>query len=191
MIREKIIRWLFDGVDVSELLTGWTHQDVANYIEDEVQDVINDVFCITTQIVNKSNNPTPVYACNGDAGMDVRAYMEDGQSITLKPGERTLVHTGLYVALPFGYELQVRPRSGLALKKGITVLNTPGTVDAGYRNEIGVIVINESNEDFVINPGERIAQFVFARFVQNQWEEVDELDMSNDRGGGLGHSGVK
>lgn len=141
------------------------------------------------QVINKSNWTLPQYATINSAGLDLRANIE--KSIALKPLERVLVPTGLFMALPVGYEGQVRPRSGLAIKKGITVLNSPGTVDADYRGEVGVILINLSNEDFVIEPGERIAQLVIAKYERAKWEPVEVLD-ETDRGiEGFGHSGVK
>lgn len=141
------------------------------------------------QIVNKSNNAIPEYATELSAGMDLRANIET--PLTLPPHERALIGTGLYIALPPGYEAQVRPRSGLALKKGITVLNAPGTVDADYRGEVGVILYNASHEPFVIEPGERIAQMVIAKYEQIQFEQVDTLDETERGAGGFGHSGVK
>lgn len=139
------------------------------------------------QIVNKSSYETPFYATEQAAGMDLKAYID--KPITLAPLERAMVPTGLYIALPEGYEAQVRPRSGLAAKFGITVLNAPGTVDADYRGEIKVILVNLSNEPFVINPGERIAQMVVARYEKVEWEEVTSLD-STERGcGGFGSTG--
>lgn len=141
------------------------------------------------QVINKSNWELPQYATINSAGLDLRANIEE--SITLKPMERKLIPTGLFMALPVGYEGQVRPRSGLAIKKGITVLNSPGTVDADYRGEIKVILINLSNEDFIIDPGERIAQFVIAKHERAEWEPVEILD-ETDRGiEGFGHSGLK
>ena len=141
------------------------------------------------QIINKSNNKLPEYATSQSAGMDLRANIEE--SIILAPLERKLIHTGLHIALPVGYEAQVRPRSGLALKKGITVLNAPGTIDADYRGEIGVILYNTSTEDFVIEPGERIAQMVIAKYEQISWEQVEVLDETERGDGGYGHTGVK
>lgn len=140
-------------------------------------------------IVNKGNQALPQYATKQSAGMDLRANIEN--PITLKPLERVLIPTGLHIQLPEGYEAQVRPRSGLALKHGISVLNSPGTVDSDYTGDIGVILINLSNEDFVINPGERIAQMVIASYVQAEWNLVDELDETERADGGFGHSGVK
>ena len=141
------------------------------------------------KIVNTSHHPLPKYETAQSAGMDLRAYLPDGP-VTLKPMGRGLVKTGLFMELPAGYEAQVRPRSGLALKKGITVLNTPGTIDADYRGEICVILINLSNEDFVINDGERIAQMVIARHEQGELTEVEVLDETERGEGGYGHTGV-
>ncbi len=141
------------------------------------------------KIVNRSHHPLPQYATEQSAGVDLRANIDS--PIELKPLERKLVPTGLFISLPQGYEAQVRPRSGLALKRGITVLNSPGTVDADYRGEIGVILVNLSAETFVINDGERIAQMVIARHEQAEWVEVEELDETERGAGGFGHSGVK
>ena len=140
-------------------------------------------------IVNKGHQPLPQYATPQSAGMDLRANLEE--PITLKPLERKLIPTGLHIALPAGYEAQVRPRSGLALKKGITVLNTPGTIDADYRGEIGVVLINLSQEEFVVNDGERIAQMVIARHENAEFIEVEILDETERGEGGYGHTGVK
>lgn len=140
------------------------------------------------QIINKSKHETPAYETVGAAGMDLRANIDE--SITLKPLERAIVKTGLFIALPQGYEAQVRPRSGLAAKKGITVLNAPGTVDADYRGEIGVILVNLSNDDFVINDGERVAQLVIAKHESVVWEEVAILDETKRGSGGFGSTGV-
>lgn len=144
---------------------------------------------VQIKVVNKGKQPLPTYATAQSAGMDLRANIDS--PVTLKPMERRLVPTGLHIALPEGYEAQVRPRSGLALKHGITVLNTPGTVDADYRGEIMVLLINFSNEEFVINAGERIAQMVIARHEQAQLEEVEVLDETERGAGGYGHTGVK
>ena len=141
------------------------------------------------QIINKSHHPLPQYATPQSAGMDLRANLDE--PITLQPRQRTLVPTGLFMALPAGYEAQVRPRSGLAIKKGITVLNTPGTIDADYRGEVCVILINLSNEPFVINDGERIAQMVIARHEQPELIQVTELNETERGAGGFGHSGTK
>jgi len=142
---------------------------------------------IQIKIVNTGSCPLPTYATSASAGMDLRANL--AEAIVLKPMERRLIPTGLHIALPEGYEAQVRPRSGLALKHGITVLNTPGTIDADYRGEIGVILINLSNEPFTINPQERIAQMVIARHEQANFEEVEVLDETQRGEGGFGHTG--
>ena len=139
------------------------------------------------RIVNQSRHPLPSYSTLLSAGMDLRAHLDE--SVTLSPGARALIPTGLYVSLPQGFEAQVRPRSGLALKKGITVLNTPGTIDADYRGEIGIIVTNLSQEDFVINNGERIAQMVVAKYETVEWEQCDSLDETARGAGGFGHTG--
>jgi len=141
------------------------------------------------KIVNKSHHPLPAYATELSAGMDLRANIDE--PIVLKPMERRLVPTGLHIALPVGYEAQVRPRSGLALKKGITVLNAPGTVDADYRGDVGVILINLSDEPFTIEDGERIAQMVIARHEHAEFLPVDVLDETERGEGGYGHTGVK
>ncbi len=141
------------------------------------------------RIINESHHPLPAYATEQSAGVDLRANLDE--PITLQPMQRVLVPTGLRIALPAGVEAQVRPRSGLALKHGITVLNTPGTIDADYRGLIGVILINLGSEPFVINDGERIAQMVIARHEQAEWELTDELDITERGDGGFGHSGKK
>ena len=140
------------------------------------------------QIINKSKHALPSYATIASAGMDLRANLSEPS--VLKPLQRCLVPTGLYMALPVGYEAQVRPRSGLAIKKGITVLNTPGTIDADYRGEVCVILVNLSTEEFVIEDGERIAQMVIARHEQVEWQSVDVLDETERGAGGFGHSGT-
>lgn len=140
------------------------------------------------QIINKSKYALPQYATALSAGMDLRANIDT--PILLKPMQRKLVPTGLYIALPEGFEAQIRPRSGLALKKGITLLNTPGTIDADYRGEIGVIVVNLSEEDFIIEDGERIAQMVIARYEKAEWEEVEVLGETERGDGGFGHTGT-
>lgn len=140
------------------------------------------------QIINKSKHALPQYATALSAGMDLRANIDT--PILLKPMQRKLVPTGLYIALPEGFEAQIRPRSGLALKKGITLLNTPGTIDADYRGEIGVIVVNLSEEDFIIEDGERIAQMVIARYEKAEWEEVEILGETERGDGGFGHTGT-
>lgn len=141
------------------------------------------------RIINKSNNPLPKYESLSAAGMDVRAWLTE--PVTLQPLERKLIPTGLYIALPEGYEAQIRPRSGLALKRGLTVLNTPGTIDADYRGEIGVILINMSQEPQTIESGERICQMVISRVEQAEMIEVTTLDETERGAGGFGHSGVK
>jgi len=139
------------------------------------------------KIVNQSNNPLPEYSTVHSAGMDLRANLVE--PIALKPLERVLVPTGLFIELPVGFEAQIRPRSGLALKKGITVLNTPGTIDADYRGEVGIILINLSNEEFVIQHGERICQMVIARHEHIGWETVEVLKETDRGAGGFGHTG--
>lgn len=140
-------------------------------------------------VINKSRHALPAYATSQSAGMDLRANID--HPIVLQPMERCLVPTGLYIALPEGYEAQVRPRSGLAYKHGITVLNAPGTIDADYRGEIGVLLVNLSSEAFTINDGERIAQMVIARYEQATFEPVDSLDETERGKGGYGHTGVE
>lgn len=140
-------------------------------------------------IVNRSHHPLPAYATPLSAGMDLRANLD--APITVAPLGRTLVPTGLFIALPAGYEAQVRPRSGLALKQGITLLNSPGTIDADYRGEIGVILANISDRDFVINDGDRIAQLVVARHETVEWQPVETLDETERGAGGFGHTGGK
>jgi dUTP pyrophosphatase len=140
------------------------------------------------QIVNQSKHPLPEYATVHSAGMDLRANLTE--SVTLKPLDRKLIPTGLFIELPEGYEAQIRPRSGLAIKKGITVLNSPGTIDADYRGEICVILINLSADDFVIEDGERICQMVIAAHAQAQWLQVDVLGETERGAGGFGHTGV-
>jgi dUTP pyrophosphatase len=144
---------------------------------------------MTIKIINKSQHPLPNYETIASAGMDLRADLD--ASITLVPLGRVIVKTGLFIELPIGYEAQVRPRSGLAIKKGITVLNSPGTVDADYRGEIGVILVNLSNEDFVIENGERIAQLIIAKHERAEWIEVQELSETSRGEGGFGSTGVK
>jgi dUTP pyrophosphatase len=141
------------------------------------------------KIINRSKHALPAYETSASAGMDVRANLDE--SIELKPLERALIKTGLFMEIPVGFECQVRPRSGLALKKGITVLNSPGTVDADYRGEVGVILINLSNETFVVEDGERIAQLVFAEVEQAEWTQVEELTETDRGAGGFGSTGVK
>lgn len=141
------------------------------------------------KVINRSQNTLPSYETSASAGMDVRADITE--DIILNPLERKLIPTGLFLEIPEGYECQVRPRSGLALKSGISVLNSPGTIDADYRGEVGVILINLSNEAFTVKNGDRIAQLVFARFEQANWEETDALTESNRGAGGFGSTGVK
>lgn len=141
------------------------------------------------KIINTSHHPLPQYATPDSAGLDLRAFLQ--MPITLKPLERTLVSTGLFIELPQGYEAQIRPRSGLALKHGLTVLNSPGTIDADYRGEIKVILINLSNEDFIINDGERICQMVIASHIQAELLAADELTDTERGSGGFGHTGKK
>ncbi|UNY99679.1 dUTP diphosphatase [Zhouia spongiae] len=144
---------------------------------------------MTIKIINKSQHALPEYETEASAGMDLRANLKE--PVTLKPLERTIVKTGLFIELPVGYEAQVRPRSGLAAKKGITVLNAPGTVDADYRGEIGVILVNLSNEPFVIENGERVAQLVVAKHERAHWEEVEVLNETTRGAGGFGSTGIK
>ena len=144
---------------------------------------------ITVKVVNKSGNELPQYSTPDSAGMDLRASLSE--PVTLAPMQRALIPTGIYIALPKGYECQIRPRSGLALKHGVTVLNSPGTIDADYRGEIGIILINLSNEPFVVNNGERIAQMVIKEYVKAELVQVDVLDDTERGAGGFGHTGVK
>ncbi|HOO83735.1 MAG TPA: dUTP diphosphatase [Prolixibacteraceae bacterium] len=141
------------------------------------------------KIVNKSNNPLPTYSTILSAGMDIRASLNE--KVTLKPLERALIPTGLYIELPKGHEAQIRPRSGLALKHGISVLNTPGTIDADYRGEIGIILVNLSNQDFTIENGERICQMIIAKHETVDWSEVEFLEETERGAGGFGHTGKK
>ena len=141
------------------------------------------------KVINQSKHPLPAYETSASAGLDVRANID--APIALKPLERELIKTGLFLEIPEGYECQVRPRSGLAYKNGITVLNAPGTIDADYRGEVGVILINLSNETFVVNDGERVAQLVFAEFKQAEWIQADVLSDTERGEGGFGSTGVK
>ncbi len=141
------------------------------------------------KIINKSNHDLPQYSTLAAAGMDLRANISD--SIVLKPLQRTIVKTGVFIELPLGYEAQVRPRSGLALKKGITVLNSPGTIDSDYRGEVGVILVNLSEEKFVIKNGERIAQIVVSKHERVEWDESEKLKVTTRGDGGFGSTGVK
>lgn len=155
----------------------------AHYFKEAFLDMVK------IKVVNRGHQPLPAYATPQSAGMDLRANLD--APVTLLPMERRLIPTGLHIALPEGYEAQVRPRSGLALKHGITVLNAPGTIDADYRGEIGVVLINLSEQNFVINDGERIAQLVIARYEQGVLAEVEALDETERGEGGYGHTGVK
>lgn len=141
------------------------------------------------KVINRSHHPLPEYATTASAGLDLRANLDS--PVTLQPLERKLIPTGLYIALPEGCEAQIRPRSGLALKHGISLLNTPGTIDADYRGEIGVILVNISNEPFEVSDGERIAQMVIARYEQVEWEPAESLDATERGAGGFGHTGRK
>ena len=143
---------------------------------------------MNVEIINKSKHQIPTYETEGSAGMDLRANLNE--PVILKPLERAIIKTGLFIALPQGYEAQVRPRSGLAAKKGITVLNSPGTVDADYRGEIGVILVNLSNDEFTVNDGERIAQLVIAKHERVNWQEVSVLNETERGAGGFGSTGV-
>lgn len=154
-----------------------------------MQNMEHDSDKIIVRVVNQSNNDLPAYSTQLSAGMDLRANLDE--PIELLPLQRALVPTGIYIELPAGYECQIRPRSGLAAKHGITVLNTPGTIDADYRGEIRVILVNLSNEPFTILPGERICQMVVARHSTVQWEQVDELTQTQRGAGGFGHTGRK
>lgn len=141
------------------------------------------------KIVNRSDNPLPDYSTSNSAGMDLRANLD--QAVSLKPLERKLIPTGLYIELPEGFEAQIRPRSGLALKKGISVLNTPGTIDADYRGEIGIILVNLSAEEFIVKNGERICQMVINKVEAVTWKQVESLVQSERGAGGFGHTGTK
>jgi dUTP pyrophosphatase len=143
---------------------------------------------MVVKIINKSKHQTPGYETMASAGMDLRADLSE--LIILKPLERAIIKTGLYIALPMGYEAQIRPRSGLAAKHGITVLNAPGTIDADYRGEIGVILVNLSNDEFTIKDGDRVAQMVIARFEHTKWEEVNVLNETSRGEGGFGSTGI-
>lgn len=144
---------------------------------------------LKVKIINKSHHPLPDYGTFEAAGMDVRAYLPAG-SVMLRPGQRALIPTGLYMQLPQGYECQIRPRSGLALKHGLTVLNSPGTVDADYRGEIGIILINLGEYDYEVKDGERICQMVIKRYTKIEWEPVERLDRTTREDGGFGHTGT-
>lgn len=144
---------------------------------------------IKIKIINRGGQPLPSYGTPGAAGMDIHANLPEG-GLTVRPMERVLVPTGLYMQLPQGYECQIRPRSGLALKHGITILNSPGTVDADYRGEIGIILINLGTEDFTINNGDRIAQMVIKEYTKVEWEPVQRIDETKREDGGFGHTGI-
>ena len=139
------------------------------------------------KIINKSNNPLPKYSTSGSSGMDLRAYTEN--DITLKPLERTLVPTGIYIAIPEGYEVQIRPRSGLSIKHGITLINCVGTIDSDYRGELRIPVVNLSNEEYTISSGDRICQMILQKFENIEFEEVEVLDATDRNDGGFGHTG--
>lgn len=144
---------------------------------------------IEVNVLNQGKNNLPEYSTKGSAGFDLRANLEE--PVVIKPGERKLISTGLKVSLPIGYEMQIRPRSGLALKRGISLVNSPGTIDSDYRGDIGIIIINHGDEDFVVNNGDRIAQGVIAKYTLALWNEVGLLDSSEREDGGFGHTGVK
>ena len=143
---------------------------------------------LNIQIVNKSNNPLPKYQTKQSAGLDLHAWLDE--PIELEPGNRRMIKTGLFISLPAGYEAQIRPRSGLAFKNGITVINSPGTIDADYRGEIGIVLINHGSETFTIKSGDRIAQMVIAQHAQANWSEVQSLDETERGSGGYGSSGI-
>ena len=145
---------------------------------------------VEIKVINKSHHPLPSYETNEAAGMDVRAFLPDGPVI-LQPGDRALIGTGLYMQLPSGYECQNRPRSGLALKNGISIVNSPGTVDADYRGEIGIILINLGQEPFTVNDGDRICQMVIKEYTKVKWEETSRLDRTTREDGRFGHTGVE
>lgn len=142
------------------------------------------------KIINRSHHPLPAYATPESAGMDIRAYLPDAP-VTIKPMERALIGTGLHIQLPAGYEAQIRPRSGLALKHGLSVANSPGTIDADFRGEIKIILINLGTEDFIVNDGERVCQMVIKQYSHVTWEPVGELDRTHREDGGFGHTGVE
>lgn len=150
---------------------------------------MEDMRNVPVQIINRSGNPLPAYQTDGAAGLDVCAHL--AAETTLAPGERALIPTGLFVAIPKGYELQVRPRSGLAFKQGVSLVNTPGTIDSDYRGEIGVLLINHGHEPVTITPGMRIAQLVLAPVTRLVWQEVLALDETDRGAGGFGHTGTK
>lgn len=177
---------------MKELIKKFVSQSADKLTNEEINDITDYLISIKKdnvkiKVVNKGSQPLPKYETKNSAGMDLRANITDG--IVIRPLDRALIPTGLYIALPEGYEAQIRPRSGLALKKGITCLNTPGTIDADYRGEIGVILANISNEDFVVNPGDRIAQMVINKVEHAELELVEELDETERGEGGFGHTG--
>lgn len=180
-----------DKKELEKIIEYGKTNDLMKYSFKEVFDLYSkNALCI--KIINKSNNPLPDYKTPKSAGMDLRAAFIEGDGRTrLQPKERTLIHTGLYIQLPVGYEAQVRPRSGLALKYGVTVLNSPGTIDADYRGEICVILYNAGDEPFVVYNGDRIAQLVIAKYETAHWLLTDSLDETERADGGFGHSGVK
>lgn len=145
---------------------------------------------IKVKIINRSHHELPAYVTPGSAGMDVRAYLPDGP-VVLGPLERALIPTGLYMQLPHGFECQIRPRSGLAIKHGISLVNTPGTVDSDYRGEIGVILVNLSNQPFTVNDGERVCQMVITRYTRVDWEPTDRIDSTERGDGAFGHTGTR
>lgn len=159
----------------------------ARYLRNKQEE--KDMEIVKVKIINRSNNPLPSYSTEDSAGMDLRAWLKE--PMVLEPMQRALVPTGISIELPHGYECQLRPRSGLALKKGITLLNTPGTIDADYRGEVGVILINLSSEPFVIENGERICQMVVTNYSKVEWEETETLEATTRGEGGFGHTGVK
>ena len=159
------------------------------FLENKSEYVSNKIAIMNIKIINKSSHDLPNYETIASAGMDLRANLSESR--VLKTLERSIVGTGLFIELPVGYEAQVRPRSGLAAKKGITVLNAPGTIDADYRGEIGVILVNLSNEEFTINNGERIAQLVIAKHERAEWIKVEELNETSRGEGGFGSTGIK
>lgn len=144
---------------------------------------------VQIKVVNKGNQPLPKYQTSQSAGMDLRANID--APVLLKPLDRKLIPTGLHIALPEGYEAQIRPRSGLVIKNGITIINTPGTIDPDYTGDVGVILVNISNEDFVVQPGDRIAQMIINKFEQAEFEVVEKLDETERGEGGFGHTGIK
>lgn len=180
-----------DKKELEKIIEYGKTNDLMKYSFKEVFDLYSKKrLCI--KIVNKSSNPLPEYKTSQSAGMDLRAFIEENNGRTyILPKQRTLIHTGLYIQLPVGYEAQVRPRSGLALKYGVTVLNSPGTIDADYRGEICVILYNSGDETFVVENGDRIAQMVIAKHEKAHWILADNLDETERADGGLGHTGVK